>query len=504
MREIQHRKIKSMEVFVMKYISTRSMKWADPEEAILQGIAPDGGLYVPESFPKLDLNSLIHKSYQDICYEVMSRYFDSIPADQLNTFILQAYGKFKHPRVTPIASHGSYHFMELFHGPTLAFKDVALSILPYLMTSSARMLNVREEIVVLTATSGDTGKAALEGFSDVEGTKVVVFYPKDGVSTIQKKQMTTQKGNNVHVIAIEGNFDDAQNGVKAIFNNMSLRERFKKMNYLLSSANSINIGRLVPQIVYYFAAYAQGVQEGNLKVGDPINFVVPTGNFGNILAGYYAKQMGLPVGKLICASNENNVLYEFFTTGTYNRNRPFILTSSPSMDILISSNFERLLYHVSQGDSTFVQRSMNQLAQEGSYSVTPEMKKLVDADFYGGYCSEEETQNITRRVFQEFGYVMDPHTAVAAKVYEDYKKETGDDTFTVILSTASPFKFTKSVYEAIFEKTEKDDVSLISALAEKTNLLEPADLLQMCFQEDLHTTEGSKENMALLVEQFLS
>lgn len=488
----------------MRYISTRSKKWADPEEAILQGIAPDGGLYVPESFPKLDLGSLIHKSYQDIGFEVMSRYFDSIPVDQLNSFISQAYGKFKHPKVTPVASHGSYHFLELFHGPTLAFKDVALSILPYLMTSSAKMLNVVEDIVVLTATSGDTGKAALEGFSDVQGTKVVVFYPKDGVSTIQKKQMTTQKGNNVHVIAIEGNFDDAQNGVKAIFNDMPYREKLKERNYLLSSANSINIGRLVPQIVYYFAAYAQAVQDGSISLGDSINFVVPTGNFGNILAGYYAKQMGLPVGKLICASNENNVLYEFFATGTYNRNRPFILTSSPSMDILISSNFERLLYHVSEDDGTFVQESMSRLTQEGSYNVTKSMKKRIDADFYGGYCSEEETREIIRRLYQEFGYVMDPHTAVAAKVYEDYKKETKDDTYTVILSTASPFKFTKSVYEALFEKTDLDDVSLISPLAEKTNLLEPADLLQMCFQKDLHTTEGTKDRMAMMVEQILS
>lgn len=488
----------------MRYISTRSKKWADPEEAILQGIAPDGGLYVPESFPKLDLGSLIHKSYQDIGFEVMSRYFDSIPVDQLNSFISQAYGKFKHPKVTPVASHGSYHFLELFHGPTLAFKDVALSILPYLMTSSAKMLNVVEDIVVLTATSGDTGKAALEGFSDVQGTKVVVFYPKDGVSTIQKKQMTTQKGNNVHVIAIEGNFDDAQNGVKAIFNDMPYREKLKERNYLLSSANSINIGRLVPQIVYYFAAHAQAVQDGSISLGDSINFVVPTGNFGNILAGYYAKQMGLPVGKLICASNENNVLYEFFATGTYNRNRPFILTSSPSMDILISSNFERLLYHVSEDDGSFVQESMSRLTQEGSYNVTKSMKKRIDADFYGGYCSEEETREIIRRLYQEFGYVMDPHTAVAAKVYEDYKKETKDDTYTVILSTASPFKFTKSVYEALFEKTDLDDVSLISPLAEKTNLLEPADLLQMCFQKDLHTTEGTKDRMAMMVEQILS
>lgn len=488
----------------MRYISTRSKKWADPEEAILQGIAPDGGLYVPESFPKLDLGSLIHKSYQDIGFEVMSRYFDSTPVDQLNSFISQAYGKFKHPKVTPVASHGPYHFLELFHGPTLAFKDVALSILPYLMTSSAKMLNVVEDIVVLTATSGDTGKAALEGFSDVPGTKVVVFYPKDGVSTIQKKQMTTQKGNNVHVIAIEGNFDDAQNGVKAIFNDMPYREKLKDRNYLLSSANSINIGRLVPQIVYYFAAYAQAVQDGSISLGDSINFVVPTGNFGNILAGYYAKQMGLPVGKLICASNENNVLYEFFATGTYNRNRPFILTSSPSMDILISSNFERLLYHVSEDDGAFVQESMSRLNQEGSYNVTDSMKKRIDADFYGGYCSEEETREIIRRLYQEFGYVMDPHTAVAAKVYENYRKETKDDSYTVILSTASPFKFTKSVYEALFEKTDLDDVSLITPLAEKTNLLEPADLLQMCFQKDLHTTEGTKENMAIMVEQILS
>ncbi|QSX08973.1 threonine synthase [Alkalibacter rhizosphaerae] len=488
----------------MKYISTRSNQTALPSEAVLKGIASDGGLFVPEIFPSVPLSTLVHKSYQDLCFEIMSPYFDEFPEEELVSYIQQAYAKFLSPRVTPTVSFDSYHLLELFHGPTLAFKDVALSMLPHLMTGSASIQGVKDEIVVLTATSGDTGKAALEGFSDVKGTRVVVFYPKDGVSTIQKKQMTTQKGDNVHVVAIDGNFDDAQNGVKSIFSDKEFNETLKKKNHLLSSANSINIGRLVPQIVYYFASYSQAVQENQISLGDPINFVVPTGNFGNILAGYYAKQMGLPIKKLICASNENNVLYDFFATGKYNKNRPFILTSSPSMDILISSNFERLLYHVSQGDSQFINDAMKDLSTKGTYEVTPSMKKAIDEDFFGGYCTEEETGATIQKIYGQFGYVLDPHTAVAVKVYDDYVKETGDDTHSVILSTASPFKFTKSVYEAIFGSSSEDDIALISKLAKKTDLIIPADLLQMCESDDRHTSVCGKEDMKNCVNEILS
>jgi threonine synthase len=488
----------------MKYISTRSRQSVLPSEAILKGIAPDGGLYVPESYPTMDLSSLVHKSYQDICYDILHHYFYEFTEETLTFFIQQAYGKFKAPRVTPTVTFDNTHFLELFHGPTLAFKDVALSILPYLMTGSADIQGVDDEITVLTATSGDTGKAALEGFSNVKGTKVVVFYPANGVSTIQRKQMSTQKGDNVHVVAIDGNFDDAQNGVKAIFNDLAFNEELHSKNKVLSSANSINIGRLVPQIVYYFAAYAQGIQEGRLSMGDCVNFVVPTGNFGNILAGYYAKQMGLPVGKLICASNENNVLYDFFKSGTYNKNRPFVLTSSPSMDILISSNFERLLYHVSGGDHEFINQSMEALATHGSYQVPPTVMETIAQDFYGGYCTEAETSNTIRELYQRHGYVVDPHTAVAAKVYQDYLEETQDPTYTVILSTASPFKFTKSVYEAIFGASTMDDISLIEQLAEETHQDVPADLLQMCLSEDLHTTVCSKNEMKNCVKGLLS
>lgn len=488
----------------MKYVSTRSEQSILASEAVLKGIASDGGLFVPEVFPSIDLKSMEDKSYQDICYQVMHLFFDEFSKEELSGYIQKAYSKFKDAKVTPTISHDSYHFLELFHGPTLAFKDVALSMLPYLMTGSARIQDVQDEIVVLTATSGDTGKAALEGFSDVEGTQVVVFYPENGVSTIQKKQMTTQKGDNVHVVAIDGNFDDAQNGVKTIFNDGSFNELLHKKNHVLSSANSINIGRLVPQIVYYFVSYVQAVKDRQLSMGDPINFVVPTGNFGNILAGYYAKQMGLPVHKLICASNENNVLYDFFTTGTYDKNRPFKLTSSPSMDILISSNFERLLYHVSNGDTQFIRQAMDDLVAEGKYQVSESMKKKIDMDFYGGYCSEAETAKTIQNIYNKYGYVLDPHTAVAAKVYEDYKSETGDETYSVVLSTASPFKFTKSVYEAIFGPSEKDDISLISALAEETGLKIPEDLLQMCNSEDLHTTLCFKDDMKACVEHVLS
>jgi threonine synthase len=488
---------------MIKYNSTRSNINVAPSEAILKGISSDGGLFVPESFPKIDIDSLLGKSYEEICYEVLSKYFYEFDESDLKHMISQAYGKFNTKDVTPVAALGELNFLELYHGPTLAFKDVALSILPHLLTASAKIQNVDDEIVILTATSGDTGKAALEGFADVQGTSIIVFYPNDGVSMIQRKQMTTQVGKNVHVIAIEGNFDDAQKGVKEIFNDRGYNSLLKENGYVLSSANSINIGRLVPQIVYYFDSYIKSVASGKIKMGDPINFTVPTGNFGNILAGYYAKNMGLPVNKLICASNDNNVLFDFFSTGEYDKNRPFIKTISPSMDILVSSNFERLLCHVSNFDKEFVKNSMNELSTSGKYSVSKEIKEIISDNFYGNYCNEKETLETIKDVYEKYGYVIDPHTAVGCKVYADYKTESNDDTYNIILSTASPYKFTKSVYEAIFGPSELDDYTLIEKLSKGTGLALPKELITMCNSDDIHKKVYASNKMKDSISEIL-
>ncbi|NTW72298.1 MAG: threonine synthase [Eubacteriaceae bacterium] len=488
----------------IKYESTRSNIKADPSEAILKGISSDGGLFVPESFPSLELAAIMDMDYKGICYEVLSRFFHEFEESHLRKIIDLSYDKFNTEKVTPIVSFDNLNFLELYHGPTLAFKDVALSILPHLLTESAKIQKVTDEIVILTATSGDTGKAALEGFADVEGTSIVVFFPDEGVSMIQRKQMTTQKGKNVQVLAIDGNFDDAQRGVKEIFSDKAYNESLKATRHILSSANSINIGRLVPQIVYYFYSYVESVKAGKLKAGDMINFTVPTGNFGNILAGYYAKMMGLPVNKLICASNDNNVLYEFFKTGEYNRNRPFLKTVSPSMDILVSSNFERLIYHVSGNDKVFVKKSMDLLNSSGTYKVDDEIKDAIDDNFYGNYCSEEDTLTTIKDVFEKYHYLMDTHTAVACKVYGDYVKATKDETLNIILSTASPFKFTKSVYEAIFGPSDLDEYLLIKELSDKTGTPLPVDLIEMCGAEDLHKDVCTFEGMKQSITDFLN
>ena len=436
--------------------------------AILKGLSEDGGLFVPTEIPKLDVpaEKLAQMTYQETAYEVMSRFLTDFTEEELKNCIANAYDeKFDTSEIAPLHEADGAYYLELFHGATIAFKDMALSILPHLMTTAAKKNAVKNEIVILTATSGDTGKAALAGFADVPGTRIIVFYPKHGVSPIQEKQMVTQKGDNTYVVGITGNFDDAQTAVKKMFNDRELAAELDAAGFQFSSANSINIGRLVPQIVYYVYAYSRLVGQGKVKAGDKINVVVPTGNFGNILAAYYAKQMGLPINKLVCASNENKVLFDFFRTGTYDRKRDFILTTSPSMDILISSNLERLIYRLTGEDAQKCAELMKSLSEGGEYTITDEMKKGL-ADFYGNYCSEEETKETIHNVYKNSDYVIDPHTAVAAGVYMKYLKDTDDHTVTVIASTASPYKFTRSVMDAVADKAEdKDDFALADQLS---------------------------------------
>ena len=450
------------------YKSTRGKEEAvTASMAILKGLSEDGGLFVPTEIPKLDvpMDKLAQMSYQETAYEVMKRFLTDFTEEELKNCISRAYDdKFDTKTIAPLHEADGVYFLELYHGATIAFKDMALSILPHLMTTAAKKNNVKNEIVILTATSGDTGKAAMAGFADVPGTKIIVFYPKNGVSPIQEKQMVTQKGNNTYVVGITGNFDDAQTAVKKMFNDQKLETELDQAGYQFSSANSINIGRLVPQIVYYVYAYASLVREGKIKDGQEINITVPTGNFGNILAAYYAKQMGLPVHKLICASNDNKVLYDFFRTGTYDRKRDFILTTSPSMDILISSNLERLIYRIAGADAKKCAELMQALSAGGEYTITEKMKSQL-GDFYGNFCTEEETAAAIAGVFKNSHYVIDTHTAVAAGVYDKYVKETGDKLPVVIASTASPYKFTRSVMDALGVDTEgKDDFALADEL----------------------------------------
>lgn len=450
------------------YKSTRGKEQAvTASMAILKGLSEDGGLFVPERIPQLDvpMDKLAQMTYQETAYEVMSRFLTDFTEEELKNCISKAYdSKFDTEKIAPLHEACGAYFLELFHGATIAFKDMALSILPHLMTTAAKKNHVKNEIVILTATSGDTGKAAMAGFADVPGTKIIVFYPKHGVSPIQEKQMVTQKGANTYVVGITGNFDDAQTAVKKMFNDHEMAAELDQAGFQFSSANSINIGRLVPQIVYYVYAYATLVRDGKIKDGQEINVVVPTGNFGNILAAYYAKQMGLPIHKLICASNENRVLYDFFRTGTYDRKRDFILTTSPSMDILISSNLERLIYRIAGADAKKCAELMQALSAGGEYTITEEMKSQL-GDFYGNFCTEEETAATIAGVFKNSHYVIDTHTAVAAGVYDKYVKETGDKLPVVIASTASPYKFTRSVMDALGVDTEgKDDFALADEL----------------------------------------
>jgi len=489
------------------YKSTRGKSCTvTASQAILKGLSEDGGLFVPERIPALDksLKELSEMDYRQVAYEVMKLFLTDFTEDELKKCIEKAYdSKFDTEEIAPLAEADGAYYLELFHGATIAFKDMALSILPHLMITSARKNNVKNEIVILTATSGDTGKAALAGFADVEGTKIIVFYPKDGVSPIQEKQMVTQKGANTLVVGIHGNFDDAQTGVKKLFSDKALAEEMAGKGFQFSSANSINIGRLVPQICYYVYAYGKLLKEGRLAEGERINVVVPTGNFGNILAAFYAKNMGLPIGRLLCASNDNKVLYDFFRTGTYDRNREFMLTTSPSMDILISSNLERLIYCIAGNNGEKTRELMAALNGEGRYAITEEMRAAL-GDFYGNFAAEAETAAEIRRLYQKCGYVIDPHTAVASAVYQKYLEETGDVTKTVIASTASPFKFTRSVMNAIDEKYDAmGDFELVDELSAISGVTVPQAIEEIRTAPVIHEGQCDVDQMKAVVREFL-
>ena len=490
------------------YNSTRSKGTpVKASEAILKGLSDDGGLFVPDHIPALDksLKELAEMSYQQVAYEVMKLYLTDFTEEELKTCIERAYdSKFDTEVIAPLVEAEGAYYLELFHGSTIAFKDMALSILPHLMITSARKNHIKNEIVILTATSGDTGKAALAGFANVEGTRIIVFYPKNGVSPIQEKQMVTQKGDNTFVVGIHGNFDDAQTGVKKIFSDKELAKEMDEKGFQFSSANSINIGRLVPQICYYVYSYVTLLREGKIAEGDKINVVVPTGNFGNILAAFYAKNMGLPIAKLICASNDNKVLYDFFRTGTYDRNREFVLTSSPSMDILISSNLERLIYRIAGNDADKNKELMAALSGQGKYEITAGMKEELN-DFYGNYASEAETANEINRLYQTCGYVIDTHTAVASAVYQKYLKETGDSIKTVIASTASPFKFTRSVMNAIDAKYDAmGDFELVDELSRIANVAVPQAIEEIRTAPVVHDAQCDVDKMKDTVKGFLN
>lgn len=489
------------------YKSTRDAeRTVTASEAILKGLAEDGGLFVPTSIPKLDvtMDDLKDMSYQDTAYAVMKQFLTDYTEEELRHCINSAYDeKFDTEVIVPLVKVGDTYHLELFHGATIAFKDMALSILPHLLTTAAKKNHVTKDIVILTATSGDTGKAALAGFADVPGTKIIVFYPKDGVSRVQELQMVTQKGKNTSVVAIHGNFDNAQSGVKALFEDKELEKELDLAGYQFSSANSINIGRLVPQVVYYVYAYAKLLQNEEIEAGELINVTVPTGNFGNILAAYYAKQMGVPIAKLICASNENKVLFDFFRTGTYDRNREFVLTSSPSMDILISSNLERLIYAIAGNDAMKNAEFMNKLKNEGVYEITPEMKEKLK-DFEGGYATEEETKETIAGTYRSTGYVMDTHTAVAAHVCRAYRDNSGDGHKQLVASTASPYKFARSVMTAIDSGYDAmDEFALIDELEKVSGVAVPAAIEEIRNAEILHTRECDADKMKETVKEIL-
>ena len=490
------------------YNSTRNAeKKVTASEAILKGLADDGGLFVPEYIPKLDvtMDELKSMSYQETAYAVMKQFLTDFTEEELMHCINSAYdSKFDTEVIAPLVKVGDTYPLELFPGATIAFKDMALSILPHLLTTAAKKNDVTKEIVILTATSGDTGKAALAGFADVPGTKIIVFYPKGGVSRIQELQMVTQKGENTSVVAIHGNFDNAQSGVKAMFEDKELEKELSEAGYQFSSANSINIGRLVPQVVYYVYAYANLLENEEIRSGEEINVTVPTGNFGNILAAYYAKQMGVPIAKLICASNENKVLFDFFQTGVYDRNREFILTSSPSMDILISSNLERLIYTIAGQDAQKNADLMAQLKEKGVYEITPEMREKL-TDFAGGFATEEECAATIRKTYERTSYVMDTHTSVAAAVCAQYRKDSGDEKKCLVASTASPYKFIHSVMTAIDEKyASVDEFSLIDELSSISGVEIPNAINEIRNADIRHNRECDADQMKATVKEILS
>ena len=456
----------------MKFLCTRGGEPAiDASHAIVKGLADNGGLFVPENFPDVtkNLNDLLNMDYPERAAFIIGKYLEEYDKTELLNACKSAYAKFDEQDAAPLVKLNDNLFvLELFHGPTLAFKDIALTLLPYLLRKGADLVGSKEEILILVATSGDTGKAALEGFKDQNGIKINVFYPSDGVSDMQKKQMRTQEGNNVNVVGIKGNFDDCQTAVKKIFADKKINSYLKEKNVVLSSANSINFGRLVPQIVYYFSAYCDLVNAGEIKAGENVDFIVPTGNFGNILAGYYAKKMGLPIEKLICASNSNNVLTEFFLSGTYDANREFFKTASPSMDILISSNLERLLFELSGRNAEITEQRMNELKSFGKYSLTKEEQNFAVKSFFADYCEEDECFETISDCFENYGYVLDPHTAVAVKASKTYSSVQKKSNKMVVLSTASPYKFTQSVLSAICNKTVKNPFKAAKILEVQT------------------------------------
>ena len=472
---------------MMMYNSTRdSQVSVSAAQAIAQGISREGGLFVPETLPELthdDLQALVPCTYVQRATAVLSKFLTDFTPEEVEACTAAAYSteRFRSPAIAPLHKlEEGVHVLELWHGPTCAFKDMALQILPHLMRVSAGKTAGGKEIIILVATSGDTGKAALEGFKDADHTRILVFYPEDGVSPMQKLQMVTQEGSNVAVCAIKGNFDDAQTGVKTIFTDPAIGEKLAENGMMFSSANSINWGRLVPQIVYYVSAYCDLLKSGELRMGDRMNVVVPTGNFGNILAAYYAKRMGLPVGKLICASNRNKVLTDFITTGTYDRNREFHSTSSPSMDILISSNLERLLYDLSGRDDGEIRRLMRDLSEKGVYTVSDEMKSAIGEQFAAGWCDDGETAAAIRETFRQYHYLCDTHTAVGVHVYNEYRKKTGDTTPTVIASTANPYKFSASVLDALGgNRADWDEFEKVEGLHALTGCEIPAPLASL-------------------------
>ncbi len=495
----------------MLFVSTRGeTDLYSSAHAIARGLAADGGLYVPQRFPRLSLDDIANmkrKPYTERAVDILLQFLTDYSEEELRECVTNAYApeKFGGVPAPLVKVNNNTSVLELWHGPTSAFKDMALQLLPHLLTKAIAKTDENHKIVILVATSGDTGKAALEGFADVENTEIIVFYPSDGVSDIQKRQMITQMGKNVKVFGIEGNFDDAQRGVKEIFGNEELGKELLEKGYAFSSANSINWGRLVPQIVYYFSAYVDAVKAGSIKMGDAINFVVPTGNFGNILAGYYAKLMGLPVERLLCASNSNNVLTDFINTGVYDKRREFYKTISPSMDILVSSNLERLLYAITEENAEKVAELMAKLNGEGVYKIDDVILKKIQSEFFGAWVDELETKEAIGRVYSDYKYLMDPHTAVAWRALEKYRFLTSDETFAVVLSTASPYKFCDSVLEALTDNkvAESDPFALLHQLNEKTNAPIPERMLALEKLPVLHKEVIAAEAMEATVKNCL-
>lgn len=490
----------------INYCSTRdASEKKSASQAILQGLSKDGGLFVPEQLPaiKLDFHALAEQSYQEVALKILSAFLTDFSETELKDCIDAAYGsQFEDPRIAPVSEHDGKYFLELFHGPTIAFKDLALQILPHLMRTAAKKNHFDKEIVILTATSGDTGKAALEGFKNVAGTQIIVFYPQGGVSPIQEKQMVTTEGDNTYVVAVDGNFDDAQTQVKKLLNDPEMREKMAKNGKQFSSANSINIGRLVPQVVYYVYAYAQLVKQGTLAVGETLDVSVPTGNFGNILAAYYAKKIGVPLGRLICASNQNKVLTDFFATGTYDVDRPFYLTTSPSMDILVSSNLERLVYYLTAENPEETAEFMAKLARDGEYTITEAMKENWK-DFYGAYADERETAEAIHATYQNAHYVIDPHTAVAVHAADEYRLQETQALPLLVVSTASAYKFPQVVYQSLFGDAPADDFAAADKLAQKTDTQIPKAVSLLIDAPIRHNETSTIALMGQIVKKLL-